>query len=335
MPLFPPLGSFSRSSGKSLVSWLIALSAAFVAPAVAGDAYPNQPIRLVVPFGAGGITDVVARLIGQKLGDELAQTVIIENRPGAGGTIAAQTVARAKPDGYTLLLGTVGTQVVNRMLYSKLNYDPEAFTPVSLVSNSPFVLAVSHELKISNLPDLIDEARKHPGQLNYGSAGTGSSPHLGIELLSHETGIELTHVPFKSGAEAVNAAIGGQVEVVLDAISVIQPQADAGKLRMIALADDKRNNAIAAVPTGKEQGAPGFSVGSWNAIVGPAAMPQDKVQILARAIENVLARQDVRDRLAQLGIEPMSAGVDAYQSHVRAESTKWKKIVDAAGTRLD
>lgn len=324
-----------KRASRTRIMLLMLFSIGTSLTSFAQAAYPDHSIRLVVPFGAGGITDVVARLIGQKLGEELNQTIVIENKPGAGGTIAAQAVARAKPDGYTLLLGTVGTQVVNKMLYKKLNYDPAAFEPVSLISNSPYVLGVSNVPQVKNLSDLIDYAQKNPHKLNYGSAGVGSSPHLGMELLNQEAKMQITHVPFKSGAEAINAAMGGQVQVVLDAISVIVPQAKAGKLRLIALADDQPNRTVPDLPTGKEQGIPAFVVGSWNAIVGPEDMPADRVSILSQAISNVLQNPQVKERLSELGIEPLAAGSENYVLHVQAESEKWKKIIDASEAKLD
>jgi tripartite-type tricarboxylate transporter receptor subunit TctC len=304
-------------------------------PAAAQGGYPNKPIRLVVPFGAGGITDVVGRLIGQQLGDELKQTVVIDNRAGAGGSIAAQAVAQAAPDGYTLLLATVGTQVVNKMIYSKLAYDPAAFTPISLVSNSPYMLAIGDIAGVDDLQGLIAYAHAHPGQLNFGSAGNGSSPHLGIELFKLSTRSFIVHIPFKSGAEAVNAALSGQVQIVIDAIPVIQPQVKAGRLKALAIADSRRNAAVPNLRTSTEQGVPGFQIGSWNAIVAPHGTPAAQVEVLSSALSRVLARPEVVSRLAELGIEPMPTGVAAYEKHVRAETTKWSRVTQAAGTRLD
>lgn len=303
--------------------------------AFAQGSYPSKPIRLVVPFGAGGITDVVGRLIGQQLGDELKQSVIIDNRAGAGGSIAAQAVAQAAPDGYTLLLATVGTQVVNKMIYSKLAYDPAAFRPVSLVSNSPYMLAISDIPGVKDLQSLISYAHAHPGQLNFGSAGNGSSPHLGIELLKLSTKSFIVHIPFKSGAEAVNAALSGQVQLVIDAIPVIQPQVSAGRLKALAIADSRRNAAVPDLRTGAEQGVPGFQIGSWNAIVAPQGTPTAQIEVLSAALTRVLARPQVVARLAELGIEPMPTGVAAYNAHVRAETEKWSKVTQAAGTKLD
>lgn len=318
------------SSFAGALALLVSASVAQAQPA-----YPGKPIRLVIPFGAGGITDVAGRLIGQHLGEELKQSVIIDNKAGAGGAIAAQAVAQAQPDGYTLLLGTVGTQVVNKMLYNKLNYDPAAFTPVSLVSNSPYVLAINGIDGVSDLKGLIGYAKAHPGKLNFGSAGNGSSPHLGIELFKLATQTDIVHVPFKSGAEAVNAVMGGQVQIVIDAIPVIQPQAKTGRLKMLAIAANHRNAAVPDLPTSTEQGLPDFQIGSWNAIVAPAGTSQAQVEILNQALARALKRPAVVARLAELGIEPMTTGVPAYLAHVKSETAKWSKVIKAAGTKLD
>ncbi len=328
--------SFRSRLRTFLPSACLGLSAllATAAPAQA-QSYPDKPIRLIVPFGAGGITDVAGRLVAQYLGDALKQQIIIENRPGAGGAIAAQVLTQSKPDGYTLLLGTVGTQVVNKMLYSKLGYEPSALTPVSLVSNAPFVLAIHGIDGVHDLKGLAAYAKAHPDQLNFGSAGNGSSPHLGLELFKLTTGARITHIPFKSGVEAVNAAVGGQVQVVIDALPVIQPQDKAGRLTMLALAAQKRNAVAPDLPTSVEQGMPDFQVGSWNALIAPPGTPQAQVEILNRALASAMAQPKLIARLAEMGIDPLPTGVAAYQAHVQAETDKWYKVIQAAGTRLD
>lgn len=312
-----------------------ALLGGLAAPAAAQEKYPAKPVRLVIPFGAGGITDVAGRLIGQHLGEELGQPVVIDNRPGAGGSIAAQAVAQAQPDGYTLLLGTVGTQVVNPMIYRKLPYEPAKLVPVSLVSNSPYALAVAGVAGANDLKGLVAYAAKHPGALNFGSAGNGSAPHLGIELFKLATGSDIVHVPFKSGAEAVNAAISGQVQIVIDALPVVQPQAKAGRLKMLALAAARRNAAAPELPTSVEQGVPDFQIGSWNALVVPAGTPPAVATALSDALARALKRPQVVARLAELGIEPLPTGPKAYADHAASETRKWSKVVTAAGTRLD
>lgn len=301
----------------------------------AAQAYPVKPIRLIIPFGAGGITDVAGRLVGQYLGEELKQSVIIENRPGAGGSIAAQALAQAQPDGYTLLLGTVGTQVVNKMLYRKLNYDPAAFTTVSLVSNSPYVLAVAGIPDVNDLQGLAQYARARPGQLNFGSAGNGSSPHLGIELFKLTTKTDIQHIPYKSGAEAVNAAISGQVQIVIDALPVIQPHAKVQRLKMLGLAANKRSAAAPDLSTSVEQGMPDFQIGSWNALVAPPGTPASYVETLVSALDRALKRPEVIARLGEMGIETLPTGTAAYRAHVDAETKKWSKVIEAAGTKLD
>lgn len=309
---------------------------AITAPSVAhAQDFPNKPVKLIIPFGAGGITDVAGRLVGQHLGEELKQSVVIENRAGAGGAIAAQALSQAAADGYTLLLGTVGTQVVNKMLYSKLNYDPAALTPISLVSNSPYVLAIGKVDGVKDLQSLTAYAKANPGRLNFGSAGNGSSPHLGIELFKLATGTVIVHAPFKSGAEAVNAALSGQVQIVIDAIPVILPHAKADRLKILAIADGKRNRNIPQVPTGTEQSLPDFQIGSWNALVAPPGTPAATVEVINAALTRALKRPALLSRLAELGIEPMPTGLAAYLAHASRETDKWGKVIRAAGTKLD
>lgn len=305
-------------------------------PAAGQAAYPNRPIRLVIPFGAGGITDVVGRLIGQRLGAELGQTVIIDNRPGAGGSIAAQAVASAAPDGYTLLLGTVGTQVVNRMLYRRLAYDPAAFVPVSLMTNAPYIVAVSGLPGVTTLSGLADHARAHPDALNFGSAGNGSSPHLGIELFKLATGTRIQHIPFRSGGEAVNAAIAGQVQIVMDAIPVVEPHTrSGGALRALAIADARRNPAVPDLPTSAEAGVPALRIGSWSGLLAPAGTPAPVIDTLAAALARVLAMPDMTERFTALGLAAMPTGRDAYDAHVRDETARWSEVIRVAGTQLD
>lgn len=315
---------------------LCSTAAGVVQTAAAADAnYPDKPIRLIIPFGAGGITDVAGRLIGQYLGEALSQQIVIDNRPGAGGSIAAAALTGSRPDGYTLLLGTVGTQVVNKMLYSKLTYDPASMAPVSLVSNSPYVMAINGIDGVDDLQGLVRYAKSHPGRLNFGSAGNGSSPHLGIELFKLATQTDIVHVPFKSGAEAVNAAIAGQVNIVIDALPVIEPQAKAKRLKILAIAAATRSPASPAIPTSVEQGLPQFQIGSWNALVAPKGTPDAVVDVLNKALAQALKRPELMARLADMGIETLPTGVPAYQQHVASETAKWTKVIQTAGTRLD
>lgn len=316
--------------GASIAVPLFALPAS-----VRAESYPDKPIRVIIPFGAGGITDIAGRLVGKFLSEELKQQVVIDNKPGAGGVIAAQTLSQAQPDGYTLMLGTVGTQVVNKMIYRKLNYDPAAMAPVSLISNSPYVMAINGIEGVNDLAGLTKYAKANPGKLNFGSAGNGSSPHLGIELYKLATQTRIVHIPFKSGAEAVNAAMAGQVQIVIDAIPVIMPQVKAGRLKVLALAAAKRSGAAPDVKTSAEQGLPDFQVGSWNALVAPPGTPADRVAVLEAAVSRTMARPELVKQLTEMGIDILPSGTKAYEEFVRNETRKWSRVTEAAGTKLD
>jgi tripartite-type tricarboxylate transporter receptor subunit TctC len=316
----------------------LALSAGIVGVGMAGSAhaaYPERTIRLVVPFGAGGITDIVARQVGKGMGDVLGQGVVIENRPGAGGVIAAQVAASAAPDGYTIFMGTVGTQVVNPLIYSKLSYDADKFAPVGMVSGSPFVLAVRAGLPAASFGDFVAYAKKNPAKLNFGSAGNASSPHLGLELLKLTAGLDIVHVPFKSGSEAVNAAIGEQVDVVMDASPIIMPHVASGKLRALTVAADTRLPSAPAVPASPEVGDAGLQISSWNAFFAPAGTPPEVLAALNAALQKTLASQDLKDRLAAQGTQLYTGSPDEYQRFMSGEKSKWTQIVKRANIKMD
>ncbi|MPS81191.1 MAG: tripartite tricarboxylate transporter substrate binding protein [Achromobacter sp.] len=318
-----------------LLSKMAALAAAFVVAGHAQAAYPERPIRLVVPFGAGGITDIVARQVGKGMGDALGQGVVIENRPGAGGVIAAQLAASAPADGYTIFMGTVGTQIVNPLIYRKLSYDANAFAPVGMVSGSPFVLATRAGLPAANFEAFVAYARANPGRLNFGSAGNASSPHLGLELLKLTAGVDIVHVPFKSGSEAVNAAIGEQVDVVMDASPIIMPHVASGKLRALAVASDKRLVSAQAVPASAEVGDAGLQISSWNALLAPAGTPPEVLAALNAALQKTLASKELKDRLAAQGTQLYTGSAEEYQRFIAAEKSKWTDIVKRADIKMD
>jgi tripartite-type tricarboxylate transporter receptor subunit TctC len=221
------------------------------------------------------------------------------------------------------------------MIYPKLPYDPAALAPVSLVSNSPYVLAIKGIPDVHDLKGLADYARANPDKLNFGSAGHGSAPHLGVELFKLITKTKIVHVPFKSGAEAVNAALAGQVQIVFDAIPVVMPQVTGGLLEALALADATRSRGAPDLATSAERGLPEFIMGSWNCLMVPAETPKDRIDLLNAAVTRVLARQDVIDRLAGLGIRPMPTGVAAYEAHIKSETAKWSRVVEAAAIKIN
>ncbi|MNK73124.1 Tripartite tricarboxylate transporter family receptor [compost metagenome] len=298
-------------------------------------AYPERTIRLVVPFGAGGITDIVARQVGKGMGDALGQGIVVENRPGAGGVIAAQVAATAPADGYTIFMGTVGTQVVNPLIYSKLSYDADKFVPVGMVSGSPYLLAVRAGLPAASFSEFVAYAKANPARLNFGSAGNASSPHLGLELLKLTAGVDIVHVPFKSGSEAVNAAIGDQVDVVMDASPVIMPHVASGKLRALAVASDKRLPSAPAVPASTEAGDGALQISSWNAFFAPPGTPPDVLAALSAALQKTLASPDLKARLAAQGTQLYAGTPDEYQRFIGAEKAKWADIVKRANIKMD
>ncbi|MGH8816253.1 MAG: Bug family tripartite tricarboxylate transporter substrate binding protein [Achromobacter pestifer] len=298
-------------------------------------AFPERTIRLVVPFGAGGITDIVARQVGKGMGDVLGQGIVIENRPGAGGVIAAQVAATAPADGYTIFMGTVGTQVVNPLIYAKLSYDPDKFAPVGMVSGSPYLLAVRAGLPAASFSEFVAYAKANPARLNFGSAGNASSPHLGLELLKLTAGLDIVHVPFKSGSEAVNAAIGEQVDVVMDASPVIMPHVTSGKLRALAVAADKRLPSAPAVPSSSEVGDAALQISSWNAFFAPAGTPPDVLAALNAALQKTLASPELKDRLVAQGTQLYTGTPDEYQRFIAGEKTKWAQIVKRANIKME
>jgi len=317
---------------KLLITSLFAVSCG----AAAAQTYPDRAIRLIVPFGAGGITDIVARQVGKALGDALGQSVVIENRPGAGGVIGAQLAATSAPDGYTLFLGTVGTQIVNPLVRDKLSYNPDRdFQAVGLVSSSPFMLAVHPSVPAKNFAQFVTYAKAHPDQLNFGSAGNASSPHLGQELLKLTSDVQITHVPFKSGIEAVNAAMGGQVDVVMDAIPVIMPQVQAGKLRALVLANPTSMPSAPGVPTAAEAHVPALQISSWNGLYAPTGTPAPVISTLNAALQKALSSPALNERLASQGTQMYKGTNEEYQQFMNAEKAKWTDIIQRANIRLD
>jgi tripartite-type tricarboxylate transporter receptor subunit TctC len=312
---------------------LCALLATAPAASFAQPAFPSKTIRLIAPFAPGGALDLTARVVGQVITEQLGQPVIVDNRAGAAGAIGSEQVARAAPDGYTLLLGATTTHGINPVL-QQLSYDPiKDFTPVSLVVTIPHVLVVNPTLPVNTLPDLIKYARSKPG-LTYGSAGTGSPHHLAGEMLKIATGIDITHVPYKGSAPAMSDVIAGQVQFMSIELTAAVSQLKAGKLRAIAIATAKRVPGV-DLPTVGESGVPGFEVTAWYAVYAPARTPRNVVDTLSKAIARGLGSGEAREKLASLNAVTVGSTPEELTVHMRSELARWSKVIKTAGVKAE
>jgi len=309
----------------------VAMALAIALPASA-DEYPSRTIHLVVGFPPGGINDIVARLIAPKVSETLGQTVIVENRPGAGGTIGAEHVAKAEPDGYTLLLGSVSNLAMASALYKSLPYDASRdFAPVALVAASPNIMVVNPAFPVHTLKDLIKLAKEKPGTINYASAGIGTSNHLTVELLKVMTGIDIVHVPFKGDTPAVTAVLANQVPMMFPTLPVALPYIKSGKLRAVAVSSAKRSKLLPDVPTVAESAdLPRFAVSVWVGVVAPPKTPQPIVDKLNSAIRKAAEATDTRQRLATLGVEPATDTPAEFGAYIAAETKQWTKVARSA-----
>jgi tripartite-type tricarboxylate transporter receptor subunit TctC len=317
--------------GAALVALLASL---FPAPATAE--YPDRPIRLVVPFPAGGGADVLARTIMPRVAQELATTIVIDNRPGAGGNVGAEAVARAAPDGYTLLYGTNGTHAINRSLYAKLAFDPMAdFAPVSRMTQIAALLVVHPAFPVRSVAELVDYAKAHPGKVFFASAGNGTTSHLAGELFKTMAGVDIVHVPYRGGGLAAGDVAGGQVPMMIDVMPNVLPLATGGKVRAIAVTTSTRVPAAPEIPTFVESGLPGFEVSAWDGVFAPAGTPAVAIDRLNAAIRQTLADPKVREALVARGAQPVPSTPDELARHVVAESDKWARVVRQSGAKID
>lgn len=323
-------------------SWL---QAVLIAPLAAGlmgasvsalaDTWPNKPIQLLIPYPPGGSADLLARPVAAKLQERLGQPVVLDYRPGAGGTIASQQLARAKPDGNTLIV-VLAAHAINASLYPKLPYDTRKdFAPVSLVANLPLILAGSPSLKARTVPELIAAAKAAPGQLTFASAGNGNTGHLAGELFDSLAGVKMTHVPYKGSAQVVNAMLAGEVQLTFDSISTSMPHIRSGRLKALAVTSARRATLAPDVPTLSEAGVPGFDINGWYAVLAPAGTPSAIVERLSKEIAAVLAQPELRANLASNGYEPVGSTPAALGAHIDAEITRWSKVVKDSGARLE
>lgn len=302
----------------------------------AAQPYPNKPIRIIVPFPAGGNADILARILGQKMTESLGQQIIVDNRAGAAGIIGAQAAAKSPPDGYTLFMGTTGTQTTNPAVYTKLPYDSlKDFAPVSNFAASPYVLVVHPSLPVRNLKELIALARTRPGALHYASFGPGSSAHLTGVLLQTMAKIDIVHVPYKGGPPALADLVGGHVEMMFNLLPGVLPHVKSAKLRALAVAAGKRTTAIPEMPTFAESGIADFHSDSWYGILVPAGTPREIIAKLNAEILRVLALPDVKQRLAAEGAEPMGDTPERFAEQIRKDLARWTKVAREANVKVE
>jgi tripartite-type tricarboxylate transporter receptor subunit TctC len=318
----------------SLRCCVAALAGLAALNAAAAD-YPARPVRLIVAFAPGGSVDVVARLLAQKLGDRWKQQVVVDNRPGAGGNVSAEIAARAQPDGHTLYM-TSAALVVNPSLYSSVPYDPvRDFAPISLVGTVQSVLVAHPAVPAKSVKELIALAKSRPGQINYGSTGSGTSGHLVMELFRSMAGIDLVHVPYKAIGQTYADLLSGQVSLFFPTAPGALPHLQAGRIRALAVAGARRSPALPGVPTVAESGVPGFDAGTWYPLLAPARTPRPIVDSIHREFVQVLNLPDIRERLTASGIEIVGSTPDELARHIRAEIPKWAKVVKQSGARAD
>lgn len=304
--------------------------------ALAQDECPGKTIRLVVPFATGGVTDSSARAIVDKLGARLGQTVVIDNRPGASGNIGTDAVAKAAPDGCTLLLGFDGTLAINPHIFAKVPFDPlRDFEPITKLGDATLILVAHPSVPANTLQELIALGRSKPELLSFGTSGAGGTPHLAGELLKLQTGMQMKHVPYKGGGPALVDVLGGHIPLVYTAVAGAQQHVKSGKLKAIAVSSEKRSPALPDVPTFIESGVPGFVADSWVAVLAPAKTPRPIIDRLQREIAAVLAMPEIRDRYATLGIDPSGNTPEQFGAQLRADHARWEKVVKQAQIRLE
>ncbi len=314
-----------------------ALIASWPAVSSAQSDFPSRPVKLVVGFAPGGSTDIVARIVAQKLGERLGQAVVVENKAGAGGTIGADATAKAAPDGYTLTLGTTSTHAIAAGAYSKLPYNPVTdFTPISLVAITPYLLVVNPQVPAKTLPEFVAHAKGQAGKMNYASAGSGTATHLAMEMLKDAAKIDILHVPYKGNAPADIAILAGEVQTVFGSMPALLQNAKAGKVRPIAVGTVARSPALPDVPTVAEQGYPGFEAALWLGIMGPANMPKPVVDRLHREIVAIVATPEFKAAMDANGAEPIaSKSPEEFREMLRGQVDKYVKITKAVGIKLD
>ena len=313
---------------------LIATAAAPLTLQAQSQPYPVRPIRLVVTFPTGGAPDILARVLAENA--QLGQPVVVDNRPGAGGNIGADAVAKAQPDGYTLVVGTVGTHAINGALYAKMPYDmARDFAPVTLLASTPNLLVINNDLPVRSVQELIAYGKANPDKLSFGSPGIGTSIHVSGELFKSMTGVQMTHVPYKGRQMAIPDLVGGQIQLMFDNMPSALPMVREGKLRALAQTGAKRSPAAPDVPTVAEQGLPGFEATSWFALFAPAGTPPEVIARLNAEVRRVWALPEVQQRMTKLGLEAVASSPEELAAYQGAEIRKWAKVVKDSGAKAE
>jgi tripartite-type tricarboxylate transporter receptor subunit TctC len=315
---------------------LLTCGALLGAPIVQAQAYPNKPIKIIVPYPPGGTSDILARAIGQKLTDSLGQTIVVENKPGANGNLGADFVSKSAPDGYTLLLADIGALAISPSLY-KLSFDPTTdFSPVTMVAYSPHILVVHPSVPVNNAKELVTLAKSKPGKLNFAASSVGSAPHLaGIEFASR-AGVDWAYIPYKGGAQAITDMAGGQADVMFNGMLATYPHVKSGKLKILAVSSSKRMSAIPDVPTVAEAaGLDGFQTGSWQGVLAPPNTPKEVVARLSTEIIKILNTPEMTERLAVQGAEVSTNTPEQFSKFIRDEKLRWAQVVKTANLKLE
>jgi tripartite-type tricarboxylate transporter receptor subunit TctC len=297
--------------------------------------YPNRIVRLVVPFAAGGSNDIIARLVAERMGETLGQSVVVDNRPGAGGVIGTDSVLKSAPDGYTLMIGATSTMAANPSLYSKMNLDPTRdLTPITQIASGPFVLAVPAALPVRSVKELIALAKAKPGEINFGSSGVGSSLQLTAELFKSMAGIDIVHVPYKGLAPALADLVTGRIHIIFSDMAGLLPFVQSGQLRALAVTSAQRFSDLADLPTLAEA-VPGYEATSWYGVLGPAGLPPDIVTKLNRELIAIVRAPAMKEKFTTLGIEAVTGTPDDFRSYIRSEMAKWRAVVTAADIKVN
>ena len=326
-----------KTTRRTLTAFICAFFALFGVPGVASaQQYPSKPIRFVVPYPAGGPLDTVARLLAQKVSEGTGQPVVVDNKPGAGGNIGADIVAKSPADGYTILMGAVATHAINPTLYKSIPYDPiKDFAPVTQVASTPNVLVVNPSVPAASVREFIAHAKANPGKLSFGSGSIGSAGHLAGELFKTLAGVDMVHVPYKGAAPAMQDLVGGQIQLMFDNLASSLGQVKGGTVRALAVTTSARSGFAPELPTIAESGLPGFDISTWFGVFAPAGTPREALTRLHAEFTKALAAPDVRARMTALGAEPVGNTPEQFAAYIRAEAEKYARVIKASGAKVD